>query len=290
MCRTIRSACASSSARWSVTPEVREWTSPPPSSSAVTTSPVAAFTSGGPPRKIVPWFADDHGLVAHRRDVRAARRAGAQHRRDLRDARAGHPGLVVEDPAEVVPVGEDLVLHRQEGAARVDQVDAGQPVLQRDLLGAQVLLHRHRVVRAALDRGVVGDDDHSRPRDPADAGDHARRPAPRPRTSPPPPAAPAPGRASPGRAGRPPGPGAAACRAPRAGRGPSRRRRAGPWRAASRSSSASSRVRRLVGLPGLGRRDRRRSPATGACCILSSPLARTAVSRIRLMSVNASSG
>ncbi len=34
--------------------DTREWTSPPPSSSAVTTSPVAAFTSGGPPRKIVP--------------------------------------------------------------------------------------------------------------------------------------------------------------------------------------------------------------------------------------------
>ena len=30
------------------------WTSAPPSSSAVTSSPVAAFTSGGPPRKIVP--------------------------------------------------------------------------------------------------------------------------------------------------------------------------------------------------------------------------------------------
>ncbi len=29
-------------------------TSAPPSSSAVTSSPVAAFTSGGPPRKIVP--------------------------------------------------------------------------------------------------------------------------------------------------------------------------------------------------------------------------------------------
>ena len=33
---------------------MRAWTSPPPSSSAVTSSPVAAFTSGGPPRKIVP--------------------------------------------------------------------------------------------------------------------------------------------------------------------------------------------------------------------------------------------
>ena len=54
--RTIAKACASSSARWSTTPLVRACTSPPPSSSAVTTSPVAAFTSGGPPRKIVPWL------------------------------------------------------------------------------------------------------------------------------------------------------------------------------------------------------------------------------------------
>ena len=37
-----------------MTPESRLWTSAPPSSSAVTSSPVAAFTSGGPPRKIVP--------------------------------------------------------------------------------------------------------------------------------------------------------------------------------------------------------------------------------------------
>ena len=54
MSRVISSACVSSSARWSATPEMRVWTSAPPSSSAVTTSPVAAFTSGGPPRKIVP--------------------------------------------------------------------------------------------------------------------------------------------------------------------------------------------------------------------------------------------
>jgi hypothetical protein len=53
--RTIDRAWASSSARWSVTPETRLCSSPPPSSSAVTTSPVAALTRGGPPRKIVPW-------------------------------------------------------------------------------------------------------------------------------------------------------------------------------------------------------------------------------------------
>jgi hypothetical protein len=55
--------------------------------------------------------------------------------------------------------GKTVVLHRQERAARVDEVDARQPVVQRDLLRAQVLLDRHGVVRAALDRRVVGDDD-----------------------------------------------------------------------------------------------------------------------------------
>ena len=69
-----------------------------------------------------------------------------------------HAGLVVEDAAEVLAVGEDLVLQRQEGAARVDEVDARQAVLEGDLLGAQVLLHRDRKVGAALHRGVVGDD------------------------------------------------------------------------------------------------------------------------------------
>ena len=44
-----------------------------------------------------------------------------------------------------------------------------------DLLGAQVLLHRHRVVGAALHGGVVGDDHHLPAADPADAGDDARR-------------------------------------------------------------------------------------------------------------------
>jgi hypothetical protein len=101
---------------------------------------------------------DDDQSRRHRRHVGAAGGARAHHHRDLRDALRRHVGLVVEDAAEVVAVGEDLVLLRQEGAAGVDQVDAGQAVLLRDLLRAQVLLHRHRVVGAALHGGVVGDD------------------------------------------------------------------------------------------------------------------------------------
>ena len=87
--------------------------------------------------------------------------------------RGRHPRLVVEDPPEVVAVGEDVGLERQERAAAVDEVDARQPVLERDLLGPEVLLDRHRVVGAALDRRVVGDDDAGRALDPADAGDDA---------------------------------------------------------------------------------------------------------------------
>ena len=119
--------------------------------------------------------AHDHRLVAHRGHVGAAGGARAHHDRDLRDARGRHARLVVEDAAEVVAVREHLVLQRQERAARVDEVDAGQAVLLGDLLRAQVLLHGQREVRAALDRGVVRHDHALLTLDDADAGDDARR-------------------------------------------------------------------------------------------------------------------
>ena len=195
--------------------------------------------------------ADDDGLVAHGRHVGAARGARAQHGGDLRDAAGRHGGLVVEDPAEVLAVREDLVLAGQEGAAGVHQVQARQPVLQGDLLGAQVLLDRDRVVGAALDGGVVGHDHAFPPGHPADAGDdpgagrlaavHARRP----------PARTAPGTGTPGRAARRPGPGAAACRGPRAARGPAPGR-PGPRRRAARAGPRRARrsPRRCAGTPG----------------------------------------
>jgi len=75
----------------------------------------------------------------------------------------------------VFAIGEDLGLQRQKGPARIDQVDARQPVLERDLLRADVLLHRRRIVGAALHRRVVGDDEHFAPRDAADARDDPGR-------------------------------------------------------------------------------------------------------------------
>ena len=117
----------------------------------------------------------DHGLVRHRRHIGAAGGAGAEHRRDLRNARRRHLRLVVEDAAEVLAVREDLVLQRQERAAGIDQIDARQMVVARDLLRAQVLLHGDGIVGAALDGGVVGDDHAVAPAHLADAGDDAGR-------------------------------------------------------------------------------------------------------------------
>ena len=121
-----------------------------------------------------PRAAHDHGLVRHRRHVGAAGGARAHHDRDLRDALRGHLRLVEEDPPEVLAVGEDLGLERQERAARVDEIDAREPVLLRHLLRAQVLLHREREVRAALDGRVVRDDHALAALDDADARDDAR--------------------------------------------------------------------------------------------------------------------
>ena len=116
---------------------------------------------------------DDDGLVGHRRHVGAARRAGPHHRGDLGDALRRHARLVVEDAAEMLAVGEHLVLMRQIGAARIHQIEAGQPVLLGDLLRAEMLLDGYRVVGAALDRRVVGDHDALAPLDAADPGDDA---------------------------------------------------------------------------------------------------------------------
>ena len=171
--RPSASACSSSSASWSATPDRRVWTVGPAELLGRHVLAGRGLHERRPAEEDRAGPLDDDGLVAHRRDVGAAGRARAHHERDLRDPGGRHPRLVVEDPAEVVAVREDVGLERQERAAGVDEVDARQPVLERDLLRPQVLLDGHRVVRAALDRRVVGDDHAGRALDPADAGDDA---------------------------------------------------------------------------------------------------------------------
>ncbi len=94
--------------------------------------------------------ANDHGFVAHRRHIRAASGARAHHAGDLRNAQSRQVRLVIEDAAEMFLIREHFILHGQERAAGVDQVHAGQAVLTRDFLSAQMFLYGDRIVRAAL--------------------------------------------------------------------------------------------------------------------------------------------
>jgi hypothetical protein len=118
---------------------------------------------------------DDHGFIGHRRHIGAAGGAGAEYGRDLRDAGGRHLRLIVEDAAEMVTVGKNLVLQGQECAAGIHQIDARQMVVARDLLRPQVFLHRHRIIGAAFDGGVIGDNGAGAAAHRADAGDDAGR-------------------------------------------------------------------------------------------------------------------
>ncbi len=113
-------------------------------------------------------------FVAEHGQIRAARDAVAHDGGVLRDAGGGEDGVVSEDAAEVVLVGEYLVLHRQEHAGGVDEVDERQVALEGDALRAEDLLARHRDERAGLHGGVVGDDHARVAGDVADAGNDAR--------------------------------------------------------------------------------------------------------------------
>ena len=124
-----------------------------------------------PPQENGALVPDDNGLVGHGGQVGAAGGAGPEHRGDLGNAHGGHAGLVVKGVAEVLPVGKDLILQGQEGAAGVHQVDTGQAIFLGDGLGAALLLDGQGVVGAALDRGVIDKNHTFLAGDAADAGD-----------------------------------------------------------------------------------------------------------------------
>ncbi len=86
----------------------------------------------------------------------------AHHRSNLGDAHGAHHGIVAEDAAKVLFVGEDLILHGQVNAGRVHDVDYRQAVLHRNLLQAQVLLAGDREPGAGL-HGIIVGDDHALP-------------------------------------------------------------------------------------------------------------------------------
>jgi len=100
----------------------------------------------------------DDGLVAHNGQIGPAGHAAPHDGRNLRNALARQLRVVAEDAAEVVLVRENFVLHRQVHARRVDEVDDGHMVLQRNFLCAEVFLSRNRKPGPRLHGGVVRHD------------------------------------------------------------------------------------------------------------------------------------
>ena len=62
----------------------------------------------------------------------------------LRNARGRDDGVVAKDAAEIVLVGKDLFLQRQEDAGRIDQIDQRQAIREGDPLRPQHLLGGRR--------------------------------------------------------------------------------------------------------------------------------------------------
>ncbi len=75
----------------------------------------------------------------------------------------------------MIPVREDIILHREKGTTRIDEIDARQEVVSCDLLRSQMLLHCHRVIGAALYSGIVGDDHAQATTHLTDTRDNSRR-------------------------------------------------------------------------------------------------------------------
>ena len=114
-------------------------------------------------------------MVAHHRQVRAARHAHAHDGRDLRDSQGAHDGVVAEDPPEIVCVREHVFLERQENAGRVHQVNRRDAIVDRDVLRPDHFLRRHGKKGAGFHRRVVGDDHHQSAENAAQARDGPRR-------------------------------------------------------------------------------------------------------------------
>ena len=117
-------------------------------------------------------FGHQH-VIRHHWQIRAARHAHAHNGGDLRDAHSGHARVVAEDATEVILVGEDILLQRQEDAGGVDKVKRRDAVLHGDVLRAQHLLRGHGKECAGLHCGVVGDDHAQTSADPTQSADDA---------------------------------------------------------------------------------------------------------------------
>ena len=89
----------------------------------------------GPGQKQARTFGHQD-VIAHHRQIGAARHAHPHDGRDLRDTHRAHHGIVAEDAPEIIGVGEDVFLQRQKYAGRIHQVDRRDMIVDGDILCA----------------------------------------------------------------------------------------------------------------------------------------------------------
>ena len=86
-----------------------------------------------------------------------------------------HYGVVAEDAAEIVGVGEDVFLEREKNAGGIDEINGGDVIFDGDVLRADDFFRGHREKRAGFYGGVVGDEHEHAAADACEAGDRACR-------------------------------------------------------------------------------------------------------------------
>ena len=115
----------------------------------------------GRPGKIEAAALSHEHLVAKHRKIGAPGNAVAHDRGKLRNARGGDNGVVAKDPAEIVLVGKNFVLHREENAGGIDQINDRQCALKCDALRTDELLGGLGKKGACFHGRIIGDD-HAR--------------------------------------------------------------------------------------------------------------------------------
>ena len=101
-------------------------------------------------------------VVAHHGKISASGDAHAHDRGNLRNAHGRHDGVVAEDAAEIVGVGKNVFLQREEDSGGVDEVDRRDAIFDGDVLRADDFLCGHGEKCAGFDGGVVHDEhDHA---------------------------------------------------------------------------------------------------------------------------------
>ena len=114
-------------------------------------------------------------VVAHDRQITAARDAHAHNGRDLGNAHRRHDRVIAKDTAKVIGVGKNIFLKRQENACRVDQINRGHAILHRNVLCPDNFLRSHGEEGASFHGGIVGDNHHQSSVNACQPSDHAGR-------------------------------------------------------------------------------------------------------------------